>query len=160
MNRSLSRSAALAAILTAYAVIGVSGETKQECAQGVSNSSMEVDTSVTVHVFKMTEQGGIERLMTRGLGVPDQVAFLQAQLRHEATDYKAGNYSQPAKLPGVGMPGVKELQEGAADIKVSYTDLPNGAEIALETTNLTLLTAIHRWFGAQLFEHSASARPE
>jgi hypothetical protein len=58
------------------------------------------------------------------------------------------------------MPGLRELQAGAAGVKVSYADLPSGAEITFETTDPRLLTALHRWFGAQLSEHGADARAE
>jgi hypothetical protein len=43
---------------------------------------------------------------------------------------------------------------------VSYAALADGAEITFETTDLRLLTAIHRWFGAQLSEHGSDATSE
>ena len=58
------------------------------------------------------------------------------------------------------MLGLSDLQNGRSDIKVSYSPLPAGAEITFETKDLHLLTAIHRWFGAQLSEHGADARAE
>ena len=58
------------------------------------------------------------------------------------------------------MPGLKDLQAGASGITVLYTNIPLGAEITFETTNIHLLTAIHRWFGAQLSEHGADAKAE
>ena len=58
------------------------------------------------------------------------------------------------------MPGLKELQVGAQRVKISYYDVPDGAEITFETTDPHLLTAIHRWFGAQLSEHGADAKAE
>jgi hypothetical protein len=58
------------------------------------------------------------------------------------------------------MPGLRDLEAGAARIKVSYTALANGAEITFETADLHLLTAIHRWFGAQLSEHGSDATSE
>ena len=57
------------------------------------------------------------------------------------------------------MVGLKDLQTGASRIKVSY-GAPDGAEITFATTDLHLLTALHRWFGAQLHEHGADARSE
>jgi hypothetical protein len=63
-------------------------------------------------------------------------------------------------LHGAAMPGLKELQSGASRIKVSFTLLPAGAEITFETADLHLLTALHRWFGAQLSEHGPDARAE
>jgi hypothetical protein len=38
--------------------------------------------------------------------------------------------------------------------------LSDGAEITFKTTDPHLLTAIHRWFGAQLSEHGADAKAE
>ena len=58
------------------------------------------------------------------------------------------------------MPGLRELQRGARRVKVSYFNLPEGAEIRFETTDPHLLTAMHRWFGAQLSEHGADAKAE
>jgi hypothetical protein len=55
------------------------------------------------------------------------------------------------------MPGVKELAAGAAQIKIEYMALPNGAQITFTTRDLNLITAIHRWFGAQLSDHGSDA---
>ena len=55
---------------------------------------------------------------------------------------------------------LKEPQLGAQRVKVSYFNLPEAAEIRFETTDPHLLTAIHRWFGAQLSEHGADANAE
>lgn len=90
----------------------------------------------------------------------DQIALIRQHLQHEAEMFRTGNYSDPIKLHGADMPGLKELKEGAARIKVTYAALPSGAEIIFETTDLHLLTAVHRWFGAQLSEHGADARAE
>jgi hypothetical protein len=78
----------------------------------------------------------------------------------ESERFQHGDYSDPATLHGADMPGLKEIQTGAPHIKVSYTPLPNGAEIMFETTDAHLLTALHRWFGAQLSEHGADAKAE
>jgi hypothetical protein len=134
--------------------------TQQEHVHQMSHTVMPFDVSVTLHIFKMTEQGGIERVITRKADMSNQVALIQQHLRHEAEEFQKGNYSDPAMLHGENMPGLNELQEGASHIKVSYTALQNGAEITFETTNLHLLTAIHRWFGAQLSEHGADAKAE
>jgi hypothetical protein len=108
----------------------------------------------------MTEAGGIQRVIARDSGALDQIALIQQHLQHEAARFQHGDYSDPAKLHGATMPGLAELQIGASHVKVSYASLPEGAEITFETTDLHLLTALHRWFGAQLSEHGADARAE
>jgi len=86
--------------------------------------------------------------------------LIQQHLKHEAERFRRGDYSDPAALHGANMPGLKDLRVGASGIKVLYADLSVGAEITFETKDLHLLTAIHRWFGAQLSEHGADARAE
>ena len=81
-------------------------------------------------------------------------------LGHEAEMFRLGNYSDPTKLHGVDMPGIAELRANPLKIKVSYSELPDGAQIIFETKDLGMLTAIHRWFGAQLSEHGADAKAE
>jgi hypothetical protein len=90
----------------------------------------------------------------------EQVALIQQHLKHEAERFQSGDFSDPGRLHGADMPGLKDLQTGGSIIKVSYAALPDGAEITFSTDDRRLLTAIHRWFGAQLSEHGADARAE
>jgi len=55
------------------------------------------------------------------------------------------------------MPGLSDLQAGAAKITVSYTPLPDGAQLTYTTEDRRLITALHQWFGAQLSDHGHDA---
>lgn len=163
MNKHLVNSYCVAqsfAILLLFAVTAVFAQTRQEHVHQMGHSVMPFDVSKTVHIFKMTESGGVQRVIAKDANASDQIALIQQHLRHEAAKFQHGDYEDPATLHGANMPGLKELQAGASRIKVSYSELPNGAQITFETTDLHLLTALHRWFGAQLSEHGADARPE
>lgn len=135
-------------------------ETPQAHVHQMAHSVMPFDLSKSVHIFKMTESGGVQKVIAKDPGATDQIALIRQHLRHEAERFQQGDYSDPAKLHGADMPGLKDLQSGASHIRVSYSALPSGAEITFETTDLHLLTALHRWFGAQLSEHGADARAE
>lgn len=135
-------------------------ETRQAHVHQMAHSVMPFDISKTIHIFKMTESGGVQKVIAKDPGATDQIALIRQHLQHEAEKFQKGDFSDPAKLHGADMPGIRELQAGASRIKVSYTTLPSGAEITFETTDLHLLTALHRWFGAQLSEHGADARAE
>jgi len=154
------RSATLAATLVLVNCTSAIGQTKQEHVHQSASGVMPFDVSKTVHIFKMTEMGGVERVVAKDTTAADRIALIQQHLRHEAMSFQRGDYSDPAKLHGADMPGLKELQKGASRIRVSYSSLPAGAEIKFETAELQLLTALHRWFGAQLSEHGAHARTE
>ena len=155
--QNLNRAIALLLVLVCT---GALAQTRQEHVHHTGQSVMPFDLTKTTHIFRMTDSGGVERVIVKDTTAKDQVALIQRHLRHEADAFQRGDYSDPASLHGADMPGLKDLQTGAAHIKVSYSALPNGAEITFETTDLHLLTAIHRWFGAQLSEHGADATSE
>jgi hypothetical protein len=155
--QNFSRSIGLILLLTCTAA---PAQTNQEHVHHVGHSVMPFDLAKTTHIFRMTDSGGVERVVVKDKTAKDQVPLIQQHLQHEAEAFQRGDYSDPASLHGAEMPGLKDLQAGAAQIKVSYSALPTGAEITFETTDRHLLTAIHRWFGAQLSEHGADATSE
>jgi hypothetical protein len=140
--------------------VGVNAQTQQEHVHNMSHSVMPFDMAKTVHIFRMTESGGIQRVVVKDTRDTNQIALIQHHLHRESEMFQHGDYSDPASLHGADMPGLKELHIGASSVKVSYTALQNGAEITFKTTDLHLLTALHRWFGAQLSEHGADAKAE
>jgi hypothetical protein len=135
-------------------------QTPQEHVHQMSHHVMPFDMSESIHVFKMTELGGIQRVVSKDRAATEQIELIQMHLQLEAERFSRGDYSDPARLHGEEMPGLRELQSGAPRLKVTYAALPDGAQITFETTDIHLLTAVHRWFGAQLSEHGADARAE
>lgn len=158
--RSTFRSAALLVPLVLILGPAALAETPQAHVHDMAHGVMPFDMAKTMHIFRMTESGGVQSVVAKGPGDNDQVALIRQHLKHEAQQFEHGNFSDPATLHGAGMPGLSEVQAGAAHIRVSYTEVPSGAQITFETTDLGLVTAIHRWFGAQLSEHGADAKAE
>ena len=132
----------------------------QEHVHSMAHEVMPFDIAKTWHVFRMTETGGIQKVVIRDSEFKDQVAPIREHLRKEAARFQAGDYSDPSHLHGATMPGLKDMQAAAGKIRVTCNDLPDGAELVFETSDLAGLTAIHRWFGAQLSEHGADAKAE
>jgi hypothetical protein len=118
---------------------------------------MPFELKKTLHVFEMTESGGIQQVIARDPGDKEQIALIQQHLRHEAMQFSKGDFSDPASLHGADMPGIKALASSASRVKIEYAPLPNGAQITFTTGDLRLITAIHRWFGAQLSDHGSDA---
>ena len=152
------------AVLVIVGLLGVVGlpspshaDDRQGMIHGLGAQVMPFDLNKTLHIFRMTESGGIQQVVIRDPVDADQVPMIQMHLRHEAMSFRSGDYSDPTSLHGAEMPGVKELAEGAARIRIDYRALPNGAEITFSTDDLHLITALHRWFGAQLSDHGADA---
>jgi hypothetical protein len=152
--------ATLTAGMFLFGAVSVNAQTRQDHVHEMSHGVMPFDMAKTVHIFKMTESGGVQRVIVKDTADTDQIALIRHHLHMESGMFQHGDYSDPASLHGADMPGLKELQTGASGMKVIYTPLPNGAEITFETHDLHLITALHRWFGAQLSEHGADARAE
>ena len=126
----------------------------------MSHGVMPFDMSKTVHIFQMTESGGIQRVVAKDPIEADQVTLIRQHLQHEAERFSAVT----TRIPQCSMDNscrASQISKTADPTsKMSYSPLPAGAEITFETKDLHLLTAIHRWFGAQLSEHGADARAE
>ncbi len=113
----------------------------------------------TTHVFLKTKTGGVQKVVVKASGDSAQVPLIRRHLRHEASRFAAGDFSDPMALHGADMPGVKELAAGAGRLDVQYVDLPDGGQITYTAKDASLVDAIHRWFDAQLSDHGADARP-
>lgn len=135
--------------------------TRQEHIHEMGQTVMPFDLSKTTHIFRMTDSGGVQSVVVKDdRQDKDQIGLIRQHLRHEAEVFQHGDYADPVALHGKTMPGVSELEKYHAAIAVSYSDLPLGAALTFKTRNRHLVTAIHRWFGAQLSEHGTDATPE
>ena len=160
LKHSASILAMSAAVVLFFGHSAAIAETKQDRVHRMSHHVMPFDMSKAIHVFRMTESGGVQQVLARDPGETEQIVLIRQHLRHEAERFQRGDYSDPSKLHGADMPGLAELRANFSKVRVSYSELPAGAQITYETKDLGIITAIHRWFGAQLSEHGADARAE
>lgn len=131
--------------------------TRESMVHAMGHEVMPFDLNRTKHVFQMTTSGGVQDVVTRTPGDSSQIPLIRQHLQHEAMRFAAGEFTDPMTLHGPDMPGLKELAAGAAAVQVQYASLPDGGRITFATTEPALITAIHRWFGAQLSDHGADA---
>jgi hypothetical protein len=135
----------------------LAGANRQAMVHEQGNAVMPFDLDQTTHVFKTTDTGGIETVITKDPADSQQIALIQQHLQHEVLRFRDGDFGDPATIHSTGMPGLKELAAGAAKITFSYAALPNGAQISYATNDPRLVDALHRWFAAQLADHGHDA---
>jgi hypothetical protein len=135
-------------------------QTKQDHIHERGQTVMPFDLTRTTHIFRMTDTGGVQSVVVKDTADKDQIRLIRQHLRHAAAAFARGDYADPKSLHGATMPGLSELESNHAEITVTYSELPLGAALDFTTRDQHLVTAIHRWFGAQLSEHGADARPE
>ncbi len=147
-------------LLISGAIVGCATQPqsqRQAMVHEMGSNVMPFDLSKTQHIFEMTEQGGIQQVVVRDPKDTDQLPMIRQHLQHEAMRFSQGDFSDPTSLHGQDMPGIKELLAGASSIVIRYAELPDGAQLTFETTDIHLVTAIHRWFGAQLSDDGSDA---
>lgn len=152
MNRRV-----FAALLIAAATLApASAHTRQQMIHERSAHVMPFSMDATMHQFKPTSYGGF-MAVTVHVHDAKQVALVRAHLKKEAAAFARGDYSDPAYIHGKTMPGLAELSAGATRIVVRYSQLDDGARIDFRTTDPQLVTALHRWFAAQVSDHGHDA---
>jgi hypothetical protein len=130
---------------------------RQSTVHDMGQSVMPFDLGQTTHIFEMTETGGIQEVIADDPSDAHQVSLIRQHLQHEAVRFRAGDFSDPTSLHGSDMPGLAQLAKSADKIAIDYTELPNGARLTFSSTDFSLVTALHRWFGAQLSDHASDA---
>ena len=142
-----------AAVLIAAATLApASAQTRQQIIRQRSTHVMPFSMDATMHQFEPTNYGGFMAVTVHSSDA-QQLALVRAHLKKEAAAFARGNYSDPAYIHGKNMPGLASLSAGAKRISVQYMALPQGASIAFRTADAALITALHRWFAAQVSDH-------
>ena len=111
----------------------------------------------TLHVFRTTSRGGVQRVVARKPTYRRQVRLVRRHLRGEARAFAAGDFDDPSSIHGEEMPGLATLRRHDGALKVRYRDIPLGGRITFRTRSFRVLHALHEWFGAQLADHGDDA---
>ncbi|HEY1012217.1 MAG TPA: hypothetical protein VGE07_05880 [Herpetosiphonaceae bacterium] len=154
-------------LLGLLVVIGVAGwvawtrgpasTTRQTEVRARGQSVMPFDLDQTQHTFTTTATGGVETVVARDPANQGQIALIQEHLAHEARQFAAGTFTDPAAIHGADMSGLAALSAGASAIRFDYVPLPTGGQITYTTSDQALITALHAWFGAQVTDHGHDA---
>jgi len=120
---------------------------------------MPFDQNATVHHFSHTIAGGVETVTTNDPHNAKQIRLVQQHLAHERDLFAVGDFSDPMAIHGMKMPGVQDLQRGAAAgrLTIEYKKLNDGAQLTYRATEPALVKALHSWFDAQLMDHGSHA---
>jgi len=118
---------------------------------------MPFDLASTVHSFVKNAAGGEETVVARDDGDATQIALIRGHLQDIAAEFKAGNFEDPKAIHGEDMAGIRVLEQRADEISITYSEVPAGAAIRYAATNPEIVSALHRWFDAQVADHGADA---
>jgi hypothetical protein len=115
---------------------------------------MPFDLEATSHTFTKTDSGGVETVVATNDADTHNIDLIRSHLAMEAQAFRRGDFSDPAKIHGMNMPGLKELDAGASRVDVRYDDIEAGGRITYSSTEPALVDALHAWFDRQNTDHA------
>jgi hypothetical protein len=156
--RNLTYCAVLTLAITASASSGVHAQDRQHEVAQRGAAVMPFALGATTHVFSKTKTGGSQRVVAKSGSDTIQIQRIRAHLQEITAQFSRGDFSGPMQIHGEDMPGLAELRAAPLGrIAMTYRELPAGAEIVYTTADPALVTALHRWFAAQLTDHGHDA---
>jgi len=145
-------------VATAAASAATDTSPRQQEVRGKGAEVMPFALEQTQHVFEKNDAGGVQRVLVRGAADQAQRQMIRAHLRQIAESFAARDFDKPSHIHGDNMPGLAQLKAAkAGELEAIYSDLPQGAQIIYRSTSPLIITAIHRWFDAQLADHGSDA---
>lgn len=158
MHRPERWSLLATSVMAVVALIGCSSTDRRASVADRGSEVMPFDLDLTTHRFTPTRTGLVEDVIVDDPDDAEQIELIRAHLTEETERFTAGDFGDPAQIHGREMPGLAELEAGAADIQIRYSELPDGARITFSTTDAELVTALERWGRAQMDDHGEHAR--
>jgi hypothetical protein len=107
-----------------------------------------------MHMFLPDSIGGVVEVVVHNMN-DHQIALVRSHLLSEAAKFAKGDYSDPAYIHGQTMPGLNQLESGAAKVSVRYFETPTGAAVTFASADQSMVTAIHQWLAAQQHDHGS-----
>jgi hypothetical protein len=119
---------------------------------------MPFSLAATTHIFTKNAEGGMQRVVAKKSTDADQVKLVREHLLEIRKQFLNGDFSGPSRIHGDDMPGLADLKTARpGQISIVYQDVEGGAELIYKTSDASLVTALHKWFDAQLSDHGKDA---
>ena len=119
---------------------------------------MPFSLAQTQHQFTKTENGGIQRVISRDPQNQEQILLIRQHLEQLAKHFSKGDFSGPESIHGADMPGLAQLRSAlSGELQVNYSAEAAGASLIFYSTDTLLIKAVHELFDAQLHDHGHDA---
>jgi len=145
---------------SAHTKVIADAERQAEVAQR-SKDVMPFSLAATTHIFSKRTDGGIQQVIAKKSRDESQVILGRQHLQQIREKFLRGDFSGPSQIHGQSMPGLAELVNAKpGQITFAYKDVSGGAALVYKTSEPTLVSALHKWFDAQLADHGKDAKED
>ncbi len=128
--------------------------TDQQTVMARGAQIMPFDMRTAMHMFLPSSSGGVVEVMVYDMD-PTQITLVRSHLLAEAAKFARGDYSDPAYIHGKAMPGLAQLESGAARVSIRYFETSTGTAITFSSSDRAMVSAIHDWLAAQQRDHGS-----
>lgn len=140
-----------------YAVEPVNEKRLDEVAERGAHV-MPFDLEKTIHVFSKTADGGIQQVIAKDKSDTEQIRLIREHLLEISEAFSQGDFASPERIHGESMLGLAVLKTATPEqLKIVYSELPDGAQINYSARLPRFISAIHHWYDAQLSDHARHA---
>mgnify|MGYP003456025310 CR=1 FL=1 len=123
-----------------------------------NSAQMPFILAATTHIFTKNAEGGMQQVVVKKSTDADQVKLVREHLQEIRKQFLSGDFSGSSRIHGDDMPGLADLKTARpGEISIVYQDVEGGAELIYKTSDASLVTALHKWFDAQLSDHGKDA---
>jgi hypothetical protein len=127
-------------------------DTAFQSLQARGKQTMGVDQTLSTHRFESLPDGGRITLVTN---VTDSAgtAQIRSHLHEMKRAFGSGDFSMPMFIHMKTVPGITVMAQRRASIRYRETDLPNGGQLRISTSDTLAIAAIHEFLAFQRREH-------
>lgn len=119
---------------------------------------MPFNLVATTHFFAKTSMGGIQQVVAKKSTDAAQVGLTRSHLQEIREQFLKGDFSGPSHIHGQDMPGLAQLRAAKPGlVAIDYEDIKGGGQLTYKIADVTLVSALHKWFDAQLSDHGKDA---
>jgi hypothetical protein len=125
---------------------------------GRGKDVMPFSLAATTHIFTKSANGGIQQVVAKKTTDAAQAKMIRQHLQEIRDQFLKGDFSGPSHIHGEDMPGLADLKASKpGQIAIVYKEIKGGAQLTYTTADMSLVTALHKWFDAQLSDHGKDA---
>jgi hypothetical protein len=137
----------------------MANDQRQATVSQLGKDVMPFDLAATTHIFSKTSKGGTQQVVTKKSKDTNQVKLARQHLQEIREQFLKGDFSGPSHIHGQDMPGLADLKTAkSGQISIDYKDVQGGGQLTYNTADASLVTALHKWFDAQLSDHGKDAK--
>jgi hypothetical protein len=136
------------------ACVASAGDSAFAALQARGKVAMGVDQYTSTHVFDSLEDGGRIELQ-RNVDDPEGIRTIREHLQEIARAFKAGDFSTPAFVHMMEVPGTRIMAAKRDAITYTFRELPRGGELRITTRDPEAIRAIHEFMAFQREDHRA-----